>query len=124
MGLFLDPLLKQWTKTINQLLPGQKDYYNTGVSLHINQFLNQVRAAVLKTSPEIAIPVDQWKESITRTPIRIVEVSTAIFDGPIAASANSSHRNVKPTIEEHWEAIYIQCGAEAGKFLPSEFLKL
>ncbi len=113
---YLDPLLKQWTGTINTKLPAIRSSYDDEARRYIGGFVKSAGAMILGRCPELAEAVHNWQESSLRTVGPIQRHSLSIFDNTIQGAANEAHRLVNPKVLDAWKAVYTQCGAETGGF--------
>ncbi|KAI9046963.1 hypothetical protein LZ554_009038 [Drepanopeziza brunnea f. sp. 'monogermtubi'] len=113
-GIYLQPLTKDWDRTLHTKLPAQRTFYDDTISLLIRSFIVDVSTSVGKILPSLGDAVQQWKESSARSMVTIQKVSRVIFDEDIQKVTRDSHRLVQPRIQRLWKSTFDECGEDFG----------
>ncbi|EKD14365.1 uncharacterized protein L3040_008278 [Drepanopeziza brunnea f. sp. 'multigermtubi'] len=113
-GIYLQPLTKDWDRTLHTKLPAQRTFYDDKISLLIQSFIVNVSTSVGKILPSLGDAVQQWKESSARSMVTIQKISRVIFDEDIQKVTRDSHRLVQPEIQRLWKPTFDKCGENSG----------
>ncbi|KAE9376210.1 hypothetical protein N431DRAFT_532541 [Stipitochalara longipes BDJ] len=112
-SIFLERLIKSWTKTFHSRRPELLRKYETKADELIVSFTESLMTSAHDIHPAIDEAIQSLKENVLSLRSLLKNDAKDIFE-QVNQSSKEAHRTVKPEVLSSWTSTYQQCGCETG----------